>query len=50
MELLSIELALKAFLKDSSKKHATIFSENTTAATYINKQGGIKSLSCNETT
>ena len=48
MELLAIQLALKAFLKDSSKKHVRIFSDNTTAVTYINKQGSIKSLSCNE--
>ena len=48
MELIAIELALKAFLKDSNKKHVTIFSDNTTAVKYINKQGGIKSLSCNE--
>ena len=45
LELLSIELALKAFLKDSNKKHVRIFSDNTTAVAYINKQGGIKSLS-----
>ena len=50
MELVAIKLALKAFLKDSSKKHVTIFSDNITAVTYINKQGGIKSLSCNEIT
>ena len=48
MELLAIELALIAFLKDSNKKHVRIFSDNTTAVTYINKQGVIKSLSCNE--
>ena len=48
MELLPIELALKAFLKDSNKKHVKIYSDNTTAVTYINEQGGIKSLSCNE--
>ena len=33
---------------DSNKKHVRIFSDNTTAVTYINKQGDIKSLSCNE--
>ena len=44
MELLAIELALKVILKDSDKKHARIFSDNTTV-----KQGGIKSLSSNET-
>ena len=48
LELLAIELALKAFLKDSNKKHVRIFSDSTTAVTYINRQGGIKSLSCNE--
>ena len=48
LELLAIELALKAFLKDSNKKHARIFSDNTTAVTYINKQDGIKSVSCDE--
>ena len=48
LELLAIELALKAFLKDSNKKHVRIFFDNTTAVTYINKQGGIKLLSCNE--
>ena len=48
MELLAIELALKVFLKDFNKKYVRIFSDNTTAVTYINKQGGIKSLSYNE--
>ena len=48
LELLAIELALKAFLKDFNKKHVRIFSDNTTAVTYINKQGSIKSLSYNE--
>ena len=33
---------------DSNKKHVRIFYNNTTAVTYINKQGDIKSLSCNE--
>ena len=41
-------MALKAFLKDSNKKHVRIFSDNTTAVTYINTQGGIKSLSYND--
>ena len=48
LELLAIELALKAFLKDCNKKQVRIFSDNTTVATYINKQGGTKSLSSNE--
>ena len=48
LELLAIELTLKAFLNDSNKKHVRNFSDNTTAVTYINRQGGIKSLSCNE--
>ena len=48
LALLAIELTLKAFLKDSNKKRVRIFSDNTTAVTYINKQGGIKSLSCND--
>ena len=43
LELLAIELALKAFLED-----VRIFSDNTTAVTYINKQDGIKSLLFNE--
>ena len=33
-ELLAIELALKAFLKDSNKNHVRIFLDNTTAVTY----------------
>ena len=49
LQLLAIEFALKAFLKDSSKKHVRIFSDNIIAVTYINKQGGIKSFSSNET-
>ena len=48
MELLAIELAIKAFLKDSNKEHVRIFSDNSTAVTYKNKHGGIKSLSSNE--
>ena len=47
--LLAIELALKNFLKNSNKKHARIFSDNTTAVTCINKQERIKLLSRNET-
>ena len=31
LELIAIKLALKAFLKDSNKKHVRIFSDNTTA-------------------
>ena len=45
LELLAIELALKAFLQDSNKKHIKVFSDDTTAV----KQGGMKSLSSNET-
>ena len=48
LELITIELALKVFLKDSNKKHVRIISDNTTAVTYINKQAGIKLRSSNE--
>ena len=48
LELITIELALKVFLKDSNKKHVRIISDNTTAVTYINKQVGIKLHSSNE--
>ena len=47
LKLLAIELALKAFLRDSNKKYVRILSDNTTVVTSINKKGGIKSLSIN---
>ena len=49
LELLEIELTPEAFLKDLCKQYIRMFSDNTTAVTDINKQGGIKSFTCNET-
>ena len=48
LELLAISYALKAFKKEMACKHVKSFSDNTTAVTYINNMGGIKSTECND--
>ncbi|KAK3098029.1 hypothetical protein FSP39_015477 [Pinctada imbricata] len=47
LELLAIFYALKSFKEKLSKKHVKVLSDNTTAVSYINKMGGIKSVDCN---
>jgi len=50
LELLAIFYALKAFQEQLQTKHVKIFSYNTTAVSYINSMGGIKSLDCDRVT
>ena len=48
LELLAIKLALQSYLPlRNNKKHVRIMTDNTTAITYINNQGGVKSKNCN---
>lgn len=47
LELLAIFLALKSFCSHLQNSHVLIRTDNTTALTYINKMGGIKSVACN---
>lgn len=47
LELMAIFLALKSFIGEISYNHVMIRCDNTTAVSYINKMGGIKSVSCN---
>ena len=48
LELLAIKEALKFFLPKSECQHIKIFSDNTTAISMINKQGGTKSREAND--
>ena len=48
LELLEIAWAFEGFLYNLIKQYTRIFSDNTTAVTDVNKQGGIKSLGCNK--
>ena len=50
LELLAVKFALKVFAPQLSEKHVKIFSDNTTAASYINAKGGTKSPACNDIT
>ena len=51
LELLAILYALKSFLPAyAGALHVRIMTDNTTAVTYINKQGGTHSISCNKIT
>ena len=50
LELLAIFYALKAFQEQLQTKHVKIFSDNTTAVSYIISMGGIKSLDCDRVT
>ena len=48
-EMLAIKLALLSFLKyNDSITHVRIMSDNATSIAYINKQGGSKSMDCND--
>ena len=47
LEMKAIFLALKSFLPLRITKHVRVFTDNFTALTYINKQGGITSKECN---
>ena len=49
IELLAIKLAIKSFLpRKVLVKHLRIMSGNSAAVTYINKQGGTQSTTCNQ--
>ena len=48
LELLAIKLVLQSYLPlRNHKRHVRIMTGNTTAITYINNQGGVKSKNCN---
>jgi len=48
LELRAVFLALQAFAKYITGKYVKILSDSTTAVSYINNFGGIKSADCNE--
>lgn len=48
LELRAILLGLKSFLSDYKNSHIRIRSDSTTAVSYINNFGGVKSLSCHK--
>ena len=48
LELLAISHALKAFQEQVQSHHVKIFSDNTTAVSYINNMGGTKSFDCSQ--
>ena len=47
--LKAIQFGALTHCKDRNFNHIRIMSDNTTAASYINKKGGLKSLKCNKT-
>ena len=47
LELKAILFALQAFSHDLRGKHVKVFCDNTTAVTYVNEMGGVKSRVCN---
>lgn len=48
LELKAIQIGILTYCKNRIFKHARIMSDNTTAITYINKKGGLKSSECNK--
>ena len=48
LELLAIYMAVRSYCKSNAYKHVRIMSDNTTAISYVNNMGGIKSISCNQ--
>jgi len=48
LELLAIFYGLKSFSSHISGSHVRVQSDNTTAVTYINNLGGVKSVGCHE--
>ena len=48
VELLAIYIAVRSYCKSNAYKHVRIMSDNTTAISYVNNMGGIKSISCNQ--
>ena len=47
-ELLEIKLALFAYCREEKYKHVRIMCDNTTAVSYINNMGGMKSIPCDK--
>ena len=41
LELLAVLFALKSFIRSDRRKFITVYSDNTTAVTYINNMGGM---------
>ena len=48
LEIKAVQFGIQSFLKDESNKHIRIRTDNTTAVTYINKLGGVKSIDCHK--
>ena len=48
LKLLAIYMAARSYCKSNAYKHVRIMSDNTTAISYVNNMGGIKSISCNQ--
>ena len=48
LELKAIQFGVLIYCKDKNFKHIRIMSDNTTAISYINKKGGLKSNECNK--
>ena len=48
LELKAIQFGILTYCKDKNFKHLRITSDNTTAISYINKKGGLKSQECNK--
>ena len=48
LELKAIQFGVLTYCKDKNFKQIRIMSDNTTAISYINKKGGLKSHECNK--
>ena len=48
LELKPIQFSVLTYCKDNSFKHIRIMYDNTTAISYIDKKGGLKSHDCNK--
>ncbi len=48
LELLAVCLGLKSFCSNMQNVHILTRIDNTTAVTYVNNMGGVKSLECNQ--
>ena len=48
LEMLAAGLGLKSFCSDIRETHILLRLDNTTAVTYLNNMGGVKSQACNE--
>ena len=48
LQLKGIQFGVLTYYKDKNFKHIRIMSDNTTAISYINKKGGLKSSECSK--